>query len=532
MKKILFGFVALMLVANAYTQETLPPYHWSNAYINYFKVRGYLDGLNHLNRPYDRQEIAQALVQLDSLPFSDRAMYHLLLKEFHKEIVLISKEPESRLARLAIKALRLLSVKAQTLNPQQRIAAGAFVQGVYDTSAQKISFEIHPHISWRPDDHFFFYTNFKIFNRAAPSYDGKKFSGLYAYNEQAYTVYKNDWLFAKVGRDWLQLGPGRSGQLLFSANSRPFDMYYVALGKHLLSFQFWGIMLNRRPIREQPAAKYAATAGRFINGHRIALNFKNRYRFALNEVILYGGPNVSWEAAYVNPAMLYYAYNVNTRSLDANMFYSLEWDLFFKPLEIYGEFIVDDFQIEKKVPADLEPNELGLLAGLQWANPFHIPAGLANLEFVQIRNRTYNAPVHDWEKFLHRNQVIGYQLGNNLESYSLSLQKWFKGNVETGLCFMYVRQGEGSVADSFNTDYMKHTTVENYSEPFPYGIVENHFQVGGRFFYMPFRNGHINLQIAFNQFENYGHIRGKTHNEWSFRAGLWLEWEKLFVLER
>lgn len=531
MKKSLFVLAMLiMLPLCVKAQETLSPYHWSNDYINYFKVRGYLAELNHLNRPYQRLQIARALLKAEEIPAQDQAAYDLLIKEFNREIVRISRQKTSPWTRLAKKALKLLSIKTAAEENVQQMTAGVYARADYDTSARKTSFEIHPRLGWSFDEHLFMYANFKIFNNPQKDYDGKEFSGLYAHNEQAYLQYHNDWLLAKIGRDWLQLGPGRTGQLLFSDNSRPFDMYYLSLGQSLIKFQFWGIMLNRRTLTEKNEQTLAMKATRFINGHRLVFNFQDKYRFALNEVILYGGPNISWEPGYLNPLMLYYAYNVNGPGIDANIFYSFEWDVYLNNFELYGEFLVDDFQVEKKKPGDLEPNELGFLAGMQYANLFNLAGSLVNLEYVQVRNRTYNAPVHDWEKFLHHNRVIGYELGNNFERYSLSLQKWLKGRWQTVLSLSYIRQGEGSVQDTFNTDYLGHTVAEDYTEPFPYGIVENHLQVGCSLFYKPVSAGHMELQIAYNTFGNYNHIKNNSHAEWSFCAGLWLEWEKIIQM--
>jgi len=38
-----------------------------------------------------------------------------------------------------------------------------------------------------------------------------------------------------------------------------------------------------------------------------------------------------------------------------------------KGLQAYGELLLDDIQIERKVPKDLEPTEWGWLIGLRWA---------------------------------------------------------------------------------------------------------------------------------------------------------------------
>lgn len=53
----------LLLASPAlFAQETLPPYHWANSYVDYLKVRGHLPELSVSERPYSRQQLARQLL--------------------------------------------------------------------------------------------------------------------------------------------------------------------------------------------------------------------------------------------------------------------------------------------------------------------------------------------------------------------------------------------------------------------------------------------------------------------------------------
>ncbi len=417
----------------------------------------------------------------------------------------------------------------ETIEP--RIKTGAFGDSFYDYSEETgdghADFFLNSQLGIFWKDKLILYNSTKVFSREDPEYIGKEFRNLFAFTEQSYLDFRWNWVQAKFGRDFMQVGPGRSGQLLISDNSRTFDMYQVRLGERLLQFSFWGFFLNRRSIKDPLLLPLSPRANRYLNGHRLSLNIKDKLFIGMSEVIIYGGPNQGWELGYINPFQLYYGYTVNKNGVNANSFYDLDWDLYFIPnLEIYGEILIDDIQVDEKKPGDLEPNEYGFLLGVQWANS-GIPGTILNGEYVQVRNRTYNVPTNDWEKYLHRNKVIGYYLGNNFVRYGISSSFWLRPDSRIGLLANYVRQGEGSIAGEFNTDYLNYTVEEGYDEPFPFGIIEKHLQLGGSVFFKPHRLGHITIDVAYNNFDNYGHVEGNEFSEFTFHISLWLQWHKI-----
>ena len=83
----------------------------------------------------------------------------------------------------------------------------------------------------------------------------------------------------------------------------------------------------------------------------------------------------------------------------------------------------------------MEPNEIGLLIGGNWTNPFQWSLSRFNVGYVQIWNRTYNAPIFDWGKFIHCKEIIGYYLGNDLKAWYASVGKWWRAKLLTKLYF-------------------------------------------------------------------------------------------------
>lgn len=526
MKKCFIIIFLLLLVQLAITGETIPPYHWSWNYLDYLKSAGYLPELDMTNRPWTREEVAHALLEMDESALTDkpeiRRIQRILETEFKYEIDHLQEEPE---------IVRKFTENLLDNYPSPELNTGVFGQALYGNEntdfEEKSDFRLHPRGLLRFGTGSELYANFRIFKEAPPEYIGKEFRNLYAYLEQGYFSYRLPWIRIKLGRDFLQTGAGRTGQLLISDNSRPFDMYHLRIGTNTISFSFFGIQLNKRSISDSLQRTYAPNSNRFLNGHRVSFNWRNKYFFNLSEVVVYGGPNAGWELAFINPLGIYYEVTSNGPSLNANFLYSLDWDLYLPySTELYGEVLIDDIQVDKKTPGDLEPNEIGLLAGINWADPLKITGSLLNVEYVQVRNRTYNAPVNDWEKYLHRNQVIGYYLGNDFKLFRTGIEKWWRADLQSKIIFRNIRKGEGSVAGEFNTDYLNYTVKEGYDEPFPWGVVETQNQLGIQIFYRPHRLVNFTMEFAYNEFKNYQNVEGQSKSEVSFRMGLWLQWSR------
>jgi len=522
MKRILLITHFFICISLLPAQQTLPPYHWSWRYLDYLKTAGYLPELDITNRPLNRMDIARSLIDVEEQTIDPgvRKMIHILKEEFNFEIDAL-EEQKNILQKVAEKIL--------PLERKPRIYMGGF--GEFSRMRQlpdletKFDYHLHPTATLQMGSRYWFYGNFRIFKEAEPGYIGKTFRNIHGYMEQGYFAYNSRYLQFKIGRDFLQIGPGRTGQLLISDNSRPFDMYHARIKIGGWQMSFFGLQLDKRVSPANIEIIRSSPARRFLNGHRISFNIKNRYYFGASEVTIYGGPEAGWELAFMNPAGFYYAVTSNGPHMPANFLYSLDWDLYLPHrLNFYGELLIDDLQVDKKSPGDLEPNEIGLLTGFHWTDPLDLPTSRINLEYVQIRNRTYNAPVNDWEKYLHRNKVIGYWLGNDFKLWHLQVEKWWRGCLRTEAFARIIRKGEGTVEGEFNTDFLNYTVEEGYTEPFPWGIVEKHTQLGFSLFYQLHRLSNLTLDVAYNQFKNYQHIEGQERNEWSFKVSLWIEW--------
>tara|TARA_Y100001968_G_C19345920_1_gene712034 strand:- start:693 stop:1313 length:621 start_codon:yes stop_codon:yes gene_type:complete len=168
-----------------------------------------------------------------------------------------------------------------------------------------------------------------------------------------------------------------------------------------------------------------------------------------------------------------------------NSILSLEYFFENDKHSFFMEFVLDDFQIDKKEPADLEPTEFAFLIDFSKS----IGSSLKyNFNYTIISNRTFNAPNNNYEKMIYKNFPIGHNLGNNF---------W---KIENGLLlsnpksifylrYIYIKKGDEALFSDFNMDYLDYDISEGYKEKFPFGnisamsglVIDYHFLKNKKF---------------------------------------------------
>ena len=186
--------------------------------------------------------------------------------------------------------------------------------------------------------------------------------------------------------------------------------------------------------------------------------------------------------------------------------------------KFYGQFLIDDFQIDSEVRDDNEPDEIGILFGIHTINLFDLVD--ARLEYLKITNRTYNQ-IYERNRYENRGELIGHPFGPDGDRYSISFIKWFGNNKKVSLDLIYRRKGEGRYDDFWTTPW---EDVDNYSEPFPTGVVEKSFltSIGFTGYIKPYL--YIDAASGIDFVEDYYHSKGlnKTIPFFSIRLSLLL----------
>jgi hypothetical protein len=183
--------------------------------------------------------------------------------------------------------------------------------------------------------------------------------------------------------------------------------------------------------------------------------------------VVFGGPGRQIDLLYLNPLISFHAAQLN-ENLDDNTMVGFDFDL--QPgsgVLIYGQFLVDDLQVDNKTRGDQEPDQLGILGGGYLAGL--LPQTDLQVEYQNVSNWTFNQ-LHERNRYLNDGRPIGAALGNDYDLAALKLIRWWSRFFQSSLRFSYYRQGEGRIDAPWTAAWIEFEG--DYSEPFPSGIVQ------------------------------------------------------------
>ncbi|HDP66866.1 MAG TPA: hypothetical protein ENN20_00010 [Candidatus Marinimicrobia bacterium] len=495
-------------------QVYIPPYDLVNSDLRYLQVSGTLSGLDLNQLPVLSDQLIETVrsdLLTTGLSRPQRRLLHQILQTYtyhdtaavkgvlqrllNKVFVNQNQQPAFYLGgRLDLDAV---SEPAKIYPALRTFAAVLLPFGVSVVNVMTVD----PYAADPPD------------SRAGnPTYIGKEWRGLSGYTEQAYLLWQTKFSRVTMGRSYVVNGPGRAANLLFSGAARPMDQLCMEFFYKYFNFQAVAAQLD--PI---------AGADRYLNSHRLTLYLK-RWQLSVTETILYGGAGQRLEFAFLNPFIFYHGEQMNGPGLNGNTLGTVEISYTGDRWLAYTEILIDDIQLDKEVKGDLEPNELGIVAGFDLADPLEIEGLYLGLEYTALTNRTYKTTArHEW--YTHRNVPIGYLLGSDLDCWDLELKKYLN-KWQTILNLRYLRQGEGELSKPWDSPWLDSTvTMETgYAEPFPTGVVEKTLDLGLELRWRPAYQRYLFLRINYETIRNYQHTSADQQNliltlglHWDFR---------------
>ena len=486
-------FYALLSVPSSPAQ-TIPTYHWSYDYLEQLKLRGYLNEINFSHRPFLFKDIHQNLPKIKPSHFVEN-----LLNQHIISSILFTPLLKSANANFSSQLFIGNNLNRQT---GQDIWVNRFVP------RGRILFNYKDNLSVvntvltdnRLDDD--------------PQYLGKRQSGAASFMEEAFILYTPDHFNFLLGRSFLRWGPGQTGTLLLSDNSRPLDQLYADFHYKWLRFSFVTTTLNTRN-------DSGFVASRYLSAHRLDIHPLKNLWLGISEAILYGGENKAPELAYHNPVIFYHGVQLNGPTT-GNTLGSIDFSYYpVRNLHFYGELLIDDIQLEKTGPGDLEPNEWGLLIGAQGA----YRRFFWETEYVRVTNRTYKTP-YFYERYTHRNEPLGYYLGDDFDHLWFRGNYWLTSSLRLQTKLQFIRLGEGRIYTPFDTPWMNTPIGQNYSEPFPTGVVEKtqRFQLELR--WHPSKFGFGEFILGHESIRNFQNKLNSDYKGWYSQIKIWMEFDR------
>jgi len=530
----LLFLLTMPLLARASQNETIPIYHWAYIDLQQLQLHGYLPDLFLSNQPFTKGQVARELVQLRNQlklgPISLDPTTSTILARLETYL-----RPE--IAQMEGRGRKILS---NYLAPRERVRVGAILEQdfVHRKNFSKFRGMYRSQIGYSPIPEItaFNAINFDQYLGDDPTYTGKRWRGISGYTEQAYIraslpIFSHSGgngtnrrsLRVLFGRDFLKWGPGTTGQLYFSDAAQPLNQFSFRYRNRWLQYTFVTAQLENVGLPDSLRRQFqTGVAHRFLSAHRLDIRFKNRIYFGISEGVLYGGPDEYLNFAYLNPMVFYHGEQLN-KSGSGNTMGSVDISVYpgWKS-KWYGTLLIDDIQLEKTGPGDLEPNEIGWLMGVRKADLFGI-AGL-NLggEYVRITNRTYKT-AHPWEWWEYRNKPLGYVLGSDLDHFMVQTSYWSAKNFIATVQWHRIRRGEGRLSRPWDQPWFSHSLAEGYHEKFPTGVVETTHRINGSVRYFYCTNLQLLAQLSYESRRNVGNVSGIHETGWSGKVGIWWE---------
>lgn len=351
-----------------------------------------------------------------------------------------------------------------------------------------------------------------------PRYDGKSWKGVAGFVETATIDYNRPHFGLRFGIERLSWGYGRTGNLMFSDQAMPLTMLALSYRRSIFDFEVLAGFLN--PLKDQldrmvDDTSFFTSQQRYIASHAITIRPIRNLSLSLRETVLYGGPGRRFEPAYAIPFVWYHGYQLDSR-MDDNILSSIaaDWRLAGR-LWLYGEFLVDDFQIEKKSRGDYEPNQL---AGLLGAEIYDIAlrGSTLALEYVRINNWTYNqGRAHN--RYLNQNFPLGYPTGPDGDIFDWELSWWARDYIRVALSGHRYRQGQGRIDSPWTRPWLD---SDRYREPFPSGTVMTETTTGLSILAYNKNRFWGNLRLNFTDINNVANTAGTGSGDWELSLDL------------
>ena len=174
---------------------------------------------------------------------------------------------------------------------------------------------------------------------------------------------------------------------------------------------------------------------------------------SIGDQIIYSGKNRGVELTYLNPFVPYFFTGLEEEEEDHLMdndnsiIFSDFKILINKNLSIYGELIIDDFQIDNTGVEDATGYKIGI-DGRKNKNLFYI------LEWTKIAPWTYLHPGQN-TSWINNSHPIGYSLGPNSRCAKAKIIKSVNHNIDLLLDMSYVRKGENNIGTIMDNQSIK-----------------------------------------------------------------------------
>ncbi len=449
--------------------------HPSYEYITLLQTRGYLSKLNISVRPYNRGEVAAALMSLDSnttLSKNELLWVNFLRDEFSKEIRLLRQSGHSVLADAGTELTNTLFTENNRLYDDYRIDPALHFSTLHFTSA----------LRGRLDRSLL----------RDKTYTGRNAGRLGARLEDGYGRFDYHAFYCAIGRFAEEWSPVAGQSLIISPEAYTYDKFQLGILTNNIQFRSLFAMLED-----------FNTAKRYVSAHRLDIQLNNGMHFGLSESIVYGGVNQTVDLAYLNPFSIFAEVQLNQKK-EANENIAFDFSVPYRRFLFSGQILVDDFILDGagSPPPNRKtsPDRLGMTYRIL-GNDLLLNNTQMSVMYERIGSYTYNVKQkRPWQSYTYQGKGLGAP-ANDMDHIRLSwkyfpLPKWiFSAEV------YYKRQGERTL---LSHDFEDPTFVKL---PFPSGRVEETAGIYASALFHNWHDLHVKFETGYAYVKNHRNLK-------------------------
>ena len=275
-------------------------------------------------------------------------------------------------------------------------------------------------------------------------------SGVSGRFENALIRYKADKININFGRSPVWWGQSWHSSIIMSGHCPPYD--HLSTKINFGSFYYELLIGQLHSVKVDSIGRFK----RFISGKKFTyLSNDGKLLLNVGDLVVYSGLNRSIEFQYLNPvAPFFFAdleketeYLKGVDNDNAMIFFDGRY-VINKPLSIFFEIFVDDFQITWST-RDEFPDALAWKFGVDGALKFNNWPITFELEYTKISGNTYitRGWFTNWED---RNIPIGYKYGPDCESLYLLADYWVNKNILFSGIITYLEKGSLTLESQYD----------------------------------------------------------------------------------
>ncbi|MDW7988248.1 MAG: capsule assembly Wzi family protein, partial [candidate division WOR-3 bacterium] len=427
------SLVLLISLIIASFADDVPTNFWTYKALDYLYTTGYLNTIPPTSKPYSTLTVKRLLSELDltTLPGNSQTAFYLNRLKSELDYQALVKINIGSTNMLYTPIIRLThnnfssryTPQGLIADPQNNLASLGFKLS-FDSTAP-ISFY---HLSWATFRMRRDADTWDPAGRHYPNTRYKSYTDYFAFETPvAYISFPMWFLKAKIGRDYLEIGPAYRSSVILSCVPLTLDQILIKAEAKNYKILWFVAGLSRWHEYQ-----------RYLSGQRGELSITRYFRLGGTMLVVWSPDSLQTRSffGYLNPLVPLYLEKSITGDED-NVLMGLDLSLTLKNLKFYGALLIDNYEFNQQ--PNRPPNCYGLSYGI------YLPYKNFALrsEYSKVTRYTYYHRIYHIA-YTHYSVPLGHSLGPDADELFCQGEFYPHKTLRIALIGLLVRRGDGN----------------------------------------------------------------------------------------